>query len=175
MKLVKESLLDKEDNAIKYYFAGDLKIEFLIVIVDGKETIGGLYAGKPNTGESQFNVMKVAVKTKGYGTKLYLMALALLGNKGLSAHRTEWHTTKAAIKVWKKLSEYPFIKKEKLKSLYKDKELSKYLDYKYIMTKEKRQEILKNNKVIDSGIKDPFQKNIKEPFKTAWEIINKNM
>jgi len=178
MKLVKESLLEEDKPDLKFYIAGNIKNEFLISVTNHGKPIGGLYAGKPNSGEDLISVMKVAIveeaRKKGIGPRLYLVAMALLGNKGLTPHRRKGNTTPAAANIWKYFSSKDFIKKTPLEKIYDDKELSKFLDFKYTLDKSKRKEIIKSEILINQKISDPFDKS-SEPNKTTLEIIDKEM
>jgi len=79
------------DNT-KIYYCGNVNEQLFISLLVDDVVIGGLYCGKPPTGEDHLAVMKVGIlkeyrgKGKGYGSLLYLTALSLSKN-GISPHR----------------------------------------------------------------------------------------
>jgi hypothetical protein len=165
--------LSKTDDNIKLYFSGDLKREFLLILIDDDIVKGGILCGRPNTGEKDFfTVTKSAVSEfrKGYGTKLYQTAISLMGDRGLSPHRKTNSTRDTAKGLWKSLDGKSYIKRIDLDlKLYDNKPL---LDSKYIIIDDSlRKKLLNNVKKIGD---DAFDNSI-DVNKKAWDIINKEM
>jgi len=165
--------LKSETDNIKLYFSGDLKREFLLVLSDNDDVKGGILCGKPNSKELDFfTVTKSAVSEfrKGYGTKLYLTAMSLMGNRGLSPHRRTNSTRDTAKGLWKSLSNKSYVKQINLDlKLYDNNPL---LDSKYIITDNSlKKNLISNVKKISNDAFDTSNKINKK----AWDIINKEM
>lgn len=160
------------DN-VKIYYCGNINKEIFISLVDNDKVVGGLYCGKPPTGENHLAVMKVGIlkelKGKGYGSLLYLAALSLSKN-GISPHRRKGSSEQDSQDVWLRLNEKSYIQRIDLKTkLYDDKP---FLDSKYILTDENmKKNILNRTKKLSN---DAFDKSI-EINKNAWDIVNKLM
>jgi len=180
-KLVCESLeeqLSESENIktdVDMYYAGNLDgNEFFIFLVKNGEAVGGLYAGKPNTGENHFAVMKVGINKEkfggqGYGTLLYLIAMALRKN-GISPHRKKDSSRIDSQNVWKKLASNTNVKQIELDTkLYNNNPI---LDSKYVLTNEKlKKQLINNTKKVSN---DAFNGNNKF-MKAAWNIVKNHM
>lgn len=160
-----------KENNINIYYSGDIIRELFVVILYNNKVIGGLYCAKsPQEGEEHFSLFKVGLdknfRGKGLGLKLYLSAMSLLGNKGLSPHRRNKSNTDSAKKVWIKLNNMNGIQQIELDKKINDNDI---LDSKYIITDKKL--IIHNIKKLSSDAFD-INNNIN---KEAWDIVNNEM